>query len=39
MLDGKLVVEARYMKVEIKEDGTARLTVYPGKTKVVKLKA
>ena len=39
MLDGKLVVEARYMKVEIKADGTARLTVYPGKTKVVKLKA
>ena len=38
MLDGKIVVEARYMNVEISSNGTARLTVFPGKTKTVKLK-
>ena len=37
MLDGKVVVEARYINVEIKENGTARLTIIPGKTKTVKL--
>ena len=36
-LDGKIVVEARYQKVEIEEDGTVRLTVIPGKVKTVKL--
>lgn len=37
MLDGKVVVEANYSKVEIHDDGTARLTVFPGKEKVVEL--
>ena len=37
MLDGKVVVEARYMNVEIKDNGTACLTIIPGKTKPVKL--
>ena len=37
MLDGKVVVEARYMNVEIKDNGTACLTIIPGKTKTVKL--
>ena len=37
MLDGKVVVEANYSKVEIRDDGTARLTVFPGKEKVVEL--
>ncbi len=36
-LDGRVVVEARYQKVEIDSDGTARLTVIPGKVKTVKL--
>ena len=38
MLDGKVVVEARYTNVEISNDGTARLTVFPGITKTVNLK-
>lgn len=38
MLDGKVVIEARYMNVEINDNGTACLTVFPGKTKTVKLK-
>lgn len=38
MLDGKIVVEARYTHVEINENGTARLTTIPGKVKTVKLK-
>ena len=37
MLDGKVVVEAGYSKVVINGDGTARLTVFPGKEKVVEL--
>lgn len=37
MLNGKVVVEARYMNVEIKDNGTACLTIIPGKTKTVKL--
>ncbi len=37
MLDGRIVVEARYAKVEIENDGMVRLTVVPGKTKTVKL--
>ena len=37
MLDGKVVVEARYSHVEINENGTARLTIIPGKIKKVKL--
>lgn len=37
MLDGKMVVEARYTHVEIEENGTALLTVIPGKVKKVKL--
>lgn len=36
-LDGKVVVEARYQKVEVVGDGTVRLTVIPGKVKTVKL--
>ena len=36
-LDGKVVVEARYQKVEIDGDGTVRLTVIPGKVKTIKL--
>ncbi len=35
MLDGKVVVEACYSKVVINSDGTARLTVIPGKEKTV----
>ena len=38
MLDGKVVVEARYTNVEINNNGTARLTVFPGITKTVNLK-
>ena len=38
MLDGKVVVEARYSHVEIDDNGTARLTTIPGKTKTVDLK-
>lgn len=38
MLDGKVVVEARYSHVEIDGNGTARLTIIPGKTKTVDLK-
>ena len=37
MLDGKVVVDFRYMGVEICAGGTARLTIMPGKTKTVKL--
>lgn len=37
MLDGKVVVEACYSKVVINSDGTARLTVIPGKEKTVNL--
>ena len=36
-LDGKVVVEARYQKIEIEGDGTLRLTIIPGKVKIVKL--
>ena len=38
MLDGKVVVEAKYTNVEINSNGTARLTIYPGMTKTVNLK-
>ena len=38
MLDGRTVIEARYTNVEINNDGTARLTVFPGITKTVNLK-
>ena len=37
MLDGEMVIEARYMNVEIKDNGTARLTMFPGKVRTVKL--
>lgn len=37
MLDGKVVIEARYMNVEIKDNGTANLTLIPGKTRTVDL--
>ena len=37
MLDGKVVVEARYAKVEIGSNGMAKLTVIPGFIKMVKL--
>ena len=36
-LDGKVVVEARYQKVEIEPDGTVHLTIIPGKVKEIKL--
>ena len=36
-LDGRVVVEARYQKVEIDGDGAVRLTVIPGKVKTIKL--
>lgn len=39
MLDGKMVIEARYSRVEINDNGIAQLTIIPGKTKIVKLKA
>lgn len=38
MLDGKIVIEARYSHVEINENGTAKLTLVPGNTKIVDLK-
>ena len=37
MLDGKVVIEAKYSKVEIGRDGTARLTIIPGIVKTVTL--
>ena len=37
MLDGKVVVEAKYSKVEIGRDGTARLTIISGMVKTVTL--
>jgi hypothetical protein len=37
MLDGKVVVEACYSKVEIGRDGTAKLTIIPGMVMQVKL--
>lgn len=37
MLDGRVVVETRYLNVEIRENGTADLTLIPGKTRTVKL--
>ena len=37
MLDGKVVIEAKYSKVEIGRDGTARLTIIPGVVKTVTL--
>jgi superfamily II DNA or RNA helicase len=36
-LDGKVVVEARYQKVEIEHNGTVHLTIIPGKVKEIKL--
>lgn len=36
-LDGKVVVDTCYQNVDIKKNGTANLTVYPGKTIKVKL--
>ena len=36
-LDGKVVVDTCYQNVDIKKNGTANLTVYPGKTINVKL--
>ena len=38
-LDGRIIIEARYSKVEIAANGVARLTLMPGKTKKVKLEA
>ena len=38
MLDGKVVIEARYSHVEINENGTAKLTIIPGKVKTVKMR-
>ena len=36
-LDGRVVVEARYQKVEIENNGTVHLTLIPGKVKTIKL--
>lgn len=36
-LDGRVVVEARYQKVSIENNGTVHLTVIPGKVKTIKL--
>lgn len=36
-VDGRIVIRARYMEVAIDPDGTARLTLVPGKVEVVKL--
>ena len=36
-VDGRIVIRARYMEVEIDSDGTARLTLVPGKMETVKL--
>lgn len=36
-LDGRVVVEARYQAVDINNNGTARLTIIPGKVKIIKL--
>ena len=33
----KVVVEARYQKVEIEKDGTVHLTIIPGKVKTINL--
>ena len=38
MVDGKVVIETRYTDVEINENGTARLTIIPGKIKTVNLR-
>ncbi len=38
MVDGKVVIETRYTNVEINENGTARLTIIPGKIKTVNLR-
>jgi len=36
-LDGKVMVEACYQKVDIENNGTVHLTIIPGKVKTVKL--
>lgn len=36
-VDGRIVIRARYMEVEIDNDGTAHLTLIPGKKETVKL--
>ena len=38
LLDGRVVVETKYMGVEINDNGNALLTIFPGKTKTVKLR-
>ena len=37
VMDGKVMVEARYQEVDIENNGTVHLTVIPGKVKTVKL--
>ena len=37
MLDGKVVIEARYTNVKINNNGTAQLTIFPGMTRTVDL--
>lgn len=37
LLDGKVIVDTCYYEVDIKKNGTANLTVFPGKTIKVKL--
>lgn len=36
-VDGRIIIRAQYMEVEIDRDGTARLTLVPGKMETVKL--
>lgn len=36
-VDGRIVIEAKYMEVEINGDGTARLMLVPGKMETVRL--
>lgn len=36
-VDGRIIIRARYMEVEIDRDGTACLTLVPGKMETVKL--
>lgn len=36
-IDGRIIIKARYMDVDIEQDGTVHLTLIPGKVETVKL--